>query len=105
MTGSSSGIGRAIALEFARAGADLLLHCRRSRAAVDQTASEIRDLGRSVSVLRADFADAERLAPFVDEAWNARGLEIWVNNAGVDLLTGEDARLCFDEKLAPRLGR
>ena len=100
VTGSSSGIGRAIALEFARAGADVVIHCRNSKPATQELASEIRGIGREASVLFADLADAGGLAAFVDAAWAALGrVDVWVNNAGADLLTGEDSRLGFAEKL------
>ena len=100
MTGSSSGIGRAIALEFARGGADVVVHCRRSKAAAEEVATEIHALARSSRVLCADLADAEGLAAFLDAAWACfGGVDVWVNNAGADLLTGEESRLGYAEKL------
>jgi 3-oxoacyl-[acyl-carrier protein] reductase len=100
VTGSSSGIGRAIALELARAGADVVVHCRRTLSAAEAVAGEIRALGRRSHVLTADLADEASLAPFTEAAWNAFGhADVWVNNAGADLLTGEETRLGFAEKL------
>ncbi|MFQ5734009.1 MAG: SDR family NAD(P)-dependent oxidoreductase [Planctomycetaceae bacterium] len=100
VTGSSSGIGRAVALELARGGADVLVHCRASRDAADAVADEVRLLGRRVDVLAADFADPHAYAAFVATAFDAfGGIDVWVNNAGADLLTGEAARLGFREKL------
>lgn len=104
VTGSSSGIGRAIALEFARAGADVGVHCYRSLQAAEQTAAEIRSLGRESVVLQADIRDATGLAPFVERAWQALGaIDVWVNNAGVDLLTGDGAKLSYADKLSQLL--
>jgi 3-oxoacyl-[acyl-carrier protein] reductase len=100
VTGSSSGIGRAIALEFARGGADLVVHARQSADAANRVADEIRQLGRSASVILTDLAVGESLPSFVDECWQTlRQVDIWVNNAGADLLTGEDARQSFEKKL------
>jgi 3-oxoacyl-[acyl-carrier protein] reductase len=101
VTGSSSGIGRAVALEFAAAGADVVVHCRRSAAAAEDVAQAIQALGRRSLVLTADLSRGPALAGFATAAWDAfGGVDVWVNNAGADLLTGEDARLPYDRKLA-----
>lgn len=100
VTGASTGIGRAIALEFAAAGADVLVHCRASVAAAEETAAEIRDLGGESRVLAADFADPGAVEPFAESAWNDFGpIDVWVNNAGADLLTGEPANWDYARKL------
>jgi 3-oxoacyl-[acyl-carrier protein] reductase len=57
VTGSSRGIGRAIALRLARAGYDLALHCRSRRDEADAVAAEIAALGRRARVLQFDIAD------------------------------------------------
>ncbi|MBD9515542.1 3-oxoacyl-ACP reductase FabG [Pseudomonas sp. PDM22] len=59
VTGSSRGIGRAIALRLARAGFDLVLHCRSGRAEADAVQAEVQALGRSARVLQFDVADRE----------------------------------------------
>lgn len=100
VTGSSSGIGRAIAIELARAGADVLVHARQNRAGAEAVVAEIRALGCAANVLTADFADPAKQDWFVDAAWNWRPIDVWVNNAGVDVLTGPAAKWSFDEKLA-----
>ena len=100
VTGASSGIGRAVALEFARAGADLVIHCSRSRAAADSLVSEIQSLGRRAHVVQADFSESTSLDHFVDEAWKKFGsVDIWVNNAGADVLTGPAADWTYEQKL------
>lgn len=104
VTGASSGIGRAIALEFARGGADVLVHARRSQEAAEAVAEAIRGLGRSAQVLLADLGEPDQRDEFARQAAEAFGsYQIWVNNAGVDLLTGAGAKLSYEEKLAQLL--
>lgn len=100
VTGSSSGIGRAIALELARCGADVIVHGRRSRAGAEQTAEEIGSAGRESHVLMADLAEIVEQDRLAEAAWAWRGgIDIWINCAGVDLLTGEAPHWTFEQKL------
>ena len=100
MTGASSGIGRAVALELARAGADVAIHCRQSVERAEQVAREVRLLGRRSACFAFDLADPESHLAFVDAVWTQFGpCDMWVNNAGVDLLTGEGPTLSFSQKL------
>lgn len=100
VTGSSSGIGRAIALQLAAAGADVLIHARTSAEAAAAVADEIRALGRQALVLLADLADPASHQTLVDAAWAWRGaVDVWINNAGADVLTGEAADWSFEAKL------
>ena len=100
VTGSSSGIGRAIAEEFAAGGADVVVHCRRSVREAEAVALEIRDRGRRATVLTADLARESELSSLVEAAWGElEGCDIWVNNAGADLLTGDRNRLDYSDKL------
>lgn len=57
VTGSSRGIGRAIALRLARDGFDIVLHCRQRRDAAEAVADEIRALGRQARILSFDVTD------------------------------------------------
>jgi NAD(P)-dependent dehydrogenase (short-subunit alcohol dehydrogenase family) len=103
VTGSTDGIGRAIALELARAGCDVIVHGRHG-ARAKRVAREVQEMGRRSSVLLADLKNAAQCSRLVKDAWDCwRGLDIWVNNAGVDVLTGEAVRWSFDRKLAELL--
>ncbi len=98
--GSTSGIGRAVALALAGAGADVIVHGRGSDAAAQAVASEARGLGVRSAVLMADLADRDAGDRLVDRAWDLwGGLDAWLHLAGADTLTGEGANLPFDAKL------
>lgn len=100
ITGASSGIGRAIALAFARAGADVIIAYHQREAEAHAAAREATAFDIDASVIQADLArpdDADRL---VNEAFTRFGrIDVWVNNAGSDILTGAVARLAPREKL------
>jgi 3-oxoacyl-[acyl-carrier protein] reductase len=100
VTGASSGIGRAIALAVARAGADVAVTYRSNRAGADAVAAEVVTLGRNTAVEALDLADEpaiRRLGPAVRSALGR--LDVWVNNAGADILTGAGGSLSTVEKL------
>jgi 3-oxoacyl-[acyl-carrier protein] reductase len=100
VTGASGGIGRAIALEFAGQGANIVVHGNRHRESAEATASEVRSLGREALVLLADLADPAARAELAAKAWDwKQGVDVWVNNAGADVLTGEAAGWPFERKL------
>jgi 3-oxoacyl-[acyl-carrier protein] reductase len=100
VTGSSSGIGRAIALELASAGANVLVHAAKNLAGAETTAKEVRKLGREAHVIVADLSEAAAVDQFAADAWGWHGhVDVWINNAGVDTLTGEAAKWTFEQKL------
>jgi 2-amino-4-hydroxy-6-hydroxymethyldihydropteridine diphosphokinase len=100
VTGSTSGIGRAIAIELASAGARVIVHGRRSASMAKAVAAECRDRGGAADVLLADLRDDDGCVRFAQDAWDATGgIDIWVNNAGADTLTGDAAHWPFERKL------
>lgn len=100
VTGSSSGIGRAIALELARAGAQIVVHFARSAANAAQVVEEISGIGQQAIAVQADLSTVAGCRTFVETAWDTfDGVDIWVNNAGVDLLTTNHRSADYAEKL------
>jgi 3-oxoacyl-[acyl-carrier protein] reductase len=100
VTGASSGIGRAIALAMARAGADVAVTYRTNRTGADAVARDIQALGRTVCVQALDLADEaaiNQVGPTVRAALGR--LDVWVNNAGADILTEPGASLSTVQKL------
>lgn len=82
VTGASRGIGRAIAVGFAQAGADLVLTAR-SLEALEETRADAEAYGRKAVVVPADVTDRDAVRAMVDDAVAALGhVDIVVNNAG-----------------------
>jgi 3-oxoacyl-[acyl-carrier protein] reductase len=100
ITGSTSGIGQAIARAFAAAGADVIVHGRRS-AAASSVAAELAATGVRSHSLLADLRDPAAGQRLLAEAWDLwGGLDVLVLNAGADTLTGPAADWPFERKLA-----
>lgn len=82
VTGAGRGIGRAIALGLAEAGADVVVAARRT-AEIEAVAAEVRALGRRGEALTTDMLDMAQIENLAEEAVKRLGkLTIWVNNAG-----------------------
>lgn len=82
VTGSSRGIGRAIALRLAEEGADVVVHYRRNAAAAEDTAAAVAALGRRVLVAQADLGEPEALPVMFDRVRETfSSLDILVANA------------------------
>jgi 3-oxoacyl-[acyl-carrier protein] reductase len=98
VTGASSGIGRAIATAFAAAGASVGIGFHRSADAAGALADELG--GGSHPLLKADLSTPEGCASIVQDAFAAlEHVEVWVNNAGADVLTGEARQWPAERKL------
>jgi 3-oxoacyl-[acyl-carrier protein] reductase len=83
VTGAAVGIGRATAMELARLGADVALHCHAHKADADAAAREIEALGRRAVVIQADLTKSGHAAAMVAQVEHHFGrIDILVNNAG-----------------------
>ena len=85
ITGSDSGIGRASAIEFAREGADVVVHYLHDADGAEQTRKAVEAAGQRAVVVQADISDEHEVAAMFDAAVQAFGtLDVLMNNAGVD---------------------
>jgi len=82
ITGSGRGIGKAIALHLASLGADIVVNFFRNRAPAEQTAAEIRALGRHAAVIKANVGDIEEIERLISQTTEIfTGLDILIHNA------------------------
>jgi len=89
VTGSSRGLGRAIALAIAREGADVLVNFASREEPAKEVAAAIEQLGRRVILHRADVSDGVQARAMVEMAVATFGrVDILVNNAGITLPKG-----------------
>ena len=83
VTGASRGLGRAIALSLAKAGADVVITYEKSAEKAQAVADEITALGRHGEAIQANSADAQAIQNAVNRTVQSLGgLDILVNNAG-----------------------
>jgi len=83
VTGSSSGIGKATAIEFAKAGAQVVVHYNANKSGADEVLSEISKLGGEAIAIGGDLTDTQVVDNLVHETISAFGaIDILVNNAG-----------------------
>jgi 3-oxoacyl-[acyl-carrier protein] reductase len=100
VTGASSGIGRAIAETYAAEGAAVLLTHRASPENARGVADAIAAHGGRALVRQADLATRDACERLVADAREQLGrIDVWVNNAGADVLTGEAAAWEWERKL------
>lgn len=106
ITGSSRGLGKAVAMGFAYEGADVIINYVRDTTAAEATAAAIRDLGRRAFVFKADVSKRDDIRNMYDVVLAEFGcIDILVNNAGINKrgwfneITDEDWDLILDTNL------
>ena len=84
VTGSSRGIGRAIALDMAQRGADVIVNFRSKKDQAENVANEIRQKGRNAAIIKADVSNELEVQAMVDQSLEQfGGIDILVNNAAI----------------------
>ena len=86
VTGAGTGVGRGIALEFAREGAKVVVHYSSSATGAEEVVKEISGMGGSAAAVHADLNSIDEINQLADEAVKfLGGLDVLVNNAGITL--------------------
>ncbi len=92
VTGGSSGIGRGIARAFAGEGAQVIVNFNKNGKGAEQVVREIKEAGGSARAIQADISHQGGVDSLLKESQTvSEGIDIWVNNAGADILTGTNA--------------
>ena len=98
VTGADSGIGRAIAIAFARAGADLVIHYGSDEEGARSSAARVEAEGRKAVILQADLADPRNAERLYEEAVADGGaIDILVNNAGTGAASSSALETTLDD--------
>jgi glucose 1-dehydrogenase len=86
VTGSSKGIGQAIAKRLGQDGADVIVNYNSDSRGAEETVSEIQKTGRRAQSIKGDLGVVSSVQALIDQAWEALGgLDILVNNAGIEI--------------------
>ncbi len=98
VTGSDSGIGRAIALALAEAGADVAISFRSKQESAEEVAEKVRAMGRRAFCARLDVSAADTADQYFEAVTRELGqVDILVNNAGIDGKTGDVAEIGIED--------
>jgi 3-oxoacyl-[acyl-carrier protein] reductase len=106
VTGGSRGIGRAVAISLAEAGAGVAVNYLEQSTAADSVVKAIRDQGGKAAAVRADVSQAAAVARMMAEVGKALGpVDVLVNNAGIGLVRTVDTltEADFDTTIAVNL--
>ena len=105
ITGASTGIGRGIAEAFAQEGADIVVNYLKSKDSAESLVEEIKQSGRRAIAVQANMANEGDISGLIEKALDEFGrIDVWVNNAGADILTGTGAAAEIHDKLAQLIG-
>ncbi|HEY2897463.1 MAG TPA: SDR family NAD(P)-dependent oxidoreductase, partial [Gemmatimonadaceae bacterium] len=100
VTGASTGIGRAIALALAHAGADVAITYRTGLRDASDVSKEIERAGRQAAVFQLELAQPASISTLARDLTDQFDhVDVWINSAGADILTGDEAKLSRLEKL------
>ncbi len=98
ITGADSGMGKAMAITFAREGANVVVHYGNDEQGAQDTASQIQQAGGQAQVLQADLADPTNAQQLYQQAKQAFGqINILVNNAGTGEATQDPLQLPLED--------
>lgn len=87
VTGSSRGLGKALAIELAKQGYDIVVNYARSRSAAEETVKEIEAIGRRAIMIRANVGDVKKLRTMFEQVKEEFGrLDVFVSNAASGVL-------------------
>jgi 3-oxoacyl-[acyl-carrier protein] reductase len=100
VTGGSKGIGRAVALAFAGAGARVVVNYAHDASAAAEVVDQIGGAGGTAVAVAGDVSMAADVRHLADITLARYGrLDVWMNNAGADVLTGAARKLPIEDKL------
>jgi 3-oxoacyl-[acyl-carrier protein] reductase len=99
VTGAGRGIGRELALGFAKEGATVLVHYGRARTNAEEVVSQIEALGGRAILAQADVSVSTEVDRLVNVARTALGpIDVWINNAGASVNSAETQGLSEEER-------
>src|SRR5271170_4092498 len=85
VTGSSSGIGQAIAIKLAEAGASVVINYAGRREGAEETLKQVEEAGAKGTIVQADVSKVDAVQSLVEQGWSAFGcVDVLVNNAGME---------------------